>query len=784
MKYSLLSGILFLFSFSISYAQKYTISGYIKDGISGESLFGTAIYSEDGKAGTTSNNFGFYSITLPVGEISLIYSFPSYELQKLNISLNKDTIINISLSGTLLDQVVVKSKGKEQERTQTSSVNIPIHQINSLPTFLGEVDLMKVLQLTPGVQSGGEGSSGLYVRGGGPDQNLILLDGVPVYNASHLFGFFSVFNSDAINNMELFKGGFPARYGGRISSVIDINMKEGNMQKFSAQGSLGLVAARLTLEGPIVKNKTSFIVSARRTYIDLLSKPFMHLLNSDEENFYLGYYFYDLTAKINHKFSDRDRVFLSAYLGSDNFYLEQKFTPAYPDSYRSEDRSNIKWGNLTTALRWNHIFTAKLFGNIAFTYSKFKFNTGINSKAEDSYVDRSSYYNVQYNSGIEDIAAKMNFDYLPSPNHYVRFGLNAINHSFSPGAIGVKASELSDTLMGASSLRSQEYSAYLEDDWKLNSIFKINPGVHWSGFNVNGKFYQNLQLRMSARLMLTRQMSLKAAYSQMAQYIHLLSNSGISLPNDLWVPSTKLLRPQTSDQWVVGLVNNFDEKYELSAEVYYKSMKNVTEYKAGASFFDIDKQWENKILQGDGRSFGLELFAQKKTGKLTGWIGYTLSKTDRVFDELNNGKRFDYKYDRRHDISVVSIYRPNKRIELAATWVFGTGSAITVPIALMEGLSEIHSPNESLKIYSDKNAYRMASYHRLDLSISFIKTRKNWERRWIFGVYNAYSRNNPFYIDLVTDSYYNWEGQLIEKHRFEQYSLFPIIPAISYRFKF
>ena len=776
--------------------KKYTISGYIKDGASTESLIAATVYDKASSSGTTSNNFGFYSITLNAGFVDMTYSYVGYTPQQLSFMLQQDTTINVELSGGMvLNEAVVTGRTVEQiqNRTQMSSVNIPVPQLKSLPMFLGEVDLLKVLQLMPGIQSGGEGTSGLYVRGGGPDQNLILLDGVPVYNASHLFGFFSVFNTDAINNVELLKGGFPARYGGRTSSVVDIQMKEGNNQEFHGEGAIGLISARLTLEGPIRKDKTSFIVSGRRTYADLFTQPIINKINEGNDNkVTTGYYFYDLTAKVNHRFSNKDRLFLSAYMGSDKFHLEDTYQSRYNTNSGYTSKSGINWGNITSALRWNHIFTNRLFGNSTLTYSRFRFNT-IHSFNE-RYNQQSEFYEMDYYSSIEDLSAQIAFDYHPSPNHYIRFGASSIRHAFKPGVSGISQRASSqertnsiDTIIGAPHVSAYEWGVYAEDDFRVTDRLKVNAGVHWSGFAVRSNFYSYLQPRLSARYLVGWESAVKASYSRMVQYVHLLTNSGISLPTDLWVPTTDQLKPQISDQIAWGISKNFRQKYEVSIEAYYKKMNRVLEYKEGASYFDLDGSWENKVLQGEGESYGLEVFGEKKTGKLTGWIGYTLSWTNRTFELLNNGKTFPYKYDRRHDVSIVSIYRPSSKIELSGTWVFGSGNAITIPTASFRAQNPFipqGSPINS-KVYGGRNEYRMDSYHRLDLSISFIRQVRWGESRWSFGVYNTYCRRNPYYIDVVTTEQYNpTSGKTEQKSEFTQYSLFPIIPSISYHFKF
>jgi outer membrane cobalamin receptor len=763
--------------------QRFTISGIVTDGTSSESLIGATVYEFKSLAGTSTNLYGFYSITLPRGEVSINFSFIGYESKLINLELQRDTVISVSLiPGHLLDEITINASktARKYESTQTSAMSLQMNEVKSLPTFLGETDLMKALQLTPGVQSGNEGTGGIYVRGGGPDQNLILLDGVPVYNASHLFGFFSVFNADAVKSMELIKGGFPARYGGRSSSVVDIRMKEGNMNKFGGEGAIGLISSRLTLEGPLVKDKSSFIVSGRRTYLDLLARPIIKKSTGGDED--IGYYFYDLNMKVNYKISDNDRIYFSAYMGDDRFYAISKYKS---QSFTEKSKGGIDWGNITAAARWNRIFSNKLFSNTTLTYSKYNFNTVFEEELQYKNPPTKEYSGMVYKSGIKDWALRVDFDYVPLPDHYIKFGGSAIHHTFSPGALGLKSIELKDTTLGARDIVAGEFNLYIEDDIKVNSNLKINAGIHLSAFNVRGKTYTRIEPRLAARQIIGPELSLKASYSRMNQYIHLLTNSGISLPTDLWVPSTNILKPQSSDQVSLGIFKDYKGEYEFSAEAYYKKMQNVMEYKEGSGFFNINSEWENKITQGEGQSYGIELLARRNVGKLTGWVGYTLSKTERRFDDINQGKPFPYKYDRRHDIGSVLMYKPNTRREYSATWVYGTGNAITLPIAQYRTSPTIDFAGYYYATaYSERNAYRMNSYHRLDVSASFIKQKKWGERRWVIGAYNAYSRSNPFYVDIVwaEERIVNNEHQY--RTKFVQYSLFPIIPSVSYQFKF
>ncbi len=768
------------------FAQRHTISGYVKDKASGESLIGANVYNKDNYKGTTTNTFGFYSLTLPQDSVTIVFSYVGYTPVQTTINLVKNIELNMELSGSIeLDEILITAEEEIQEQTQMSKITVPIAQMQALPSLMGEVDILKVLQLLPGVQSGTEGSSGLYVRGGGPDQNLILLDGVPIYNASHLFGFFSVFNADAINNVDLIKGGFPARYGGRLSSVIDISMKEGSSKKFKGTATIGLVASKVTLEGPIVNEKTTFLVSARRTYVDVFASPIIKATSNGTNTG--GYYFYDLNVKINHKFSNKDRLYISGFFGRDKAY--DRYSDTYLDEMEDikteyKDEFGLNWGNAIGAIRWNHLFTPKLFSNVTLTYSQYNFKVFENymsktTKPSGTEVDS---YSMKYTSGIDDFAAKIDFDFLPSPNHYIRFGVSGIRHEFNPGVLSYKENDV-DTITGSFKTKAYEVASYIEDDFNVGDKLKINAGLHFSGFNVENQYYTSLQPRISLRYLHNNGLAIKASYAQMAQYIHLLSNSGIGLPTDLWVPSTKRIEPQSSFQYAIGVAKTFNRTYELSVEGYYKEMDNLIEYKDGASFTSVNKDWQDKIEIGRGTSYGVEVFAQKKLGKLTGWVGYTLSWSDRQFDHINSGKSFSYKYDRRHDISVTSIYQLNERVQLSGVWVYGTGNAVTLPNkSYLKNTGNNRSENpgyygNNVKYYDGRNGYRMRSYHRLDLSASWTKIKKNGIRKLSVGIYNIYNQKNPFFIKIDTDIGTN-------KKRFVQYSLVPIIPYISYRFDF
>lgn len=649
-----------LFVVASARSQKISINGYVTDKASGERLIGASVVLASG-AGTTSNNYGFYSITVPASSDSLELRFTmvGYDAYAVNVAGNANQKLDVGLASLkTLDEVVVRSSRRTdiQNRTQMSSVSISPETIKALPAFLGEADVLKAIQLLPGIQAGTEGSNGIYVRGGGPDQNLILLDGVPVYNASHLFGFFSVFNADAVNSVDVIKGGFPARYGGRLSSVIDIRMKEGNNQEFHGEGGIGLIASRLTLEGPLKKGKSSFMVSGRRTYADIFMRPIIRA--SSDGNTDAGYFFYDLNAKANIYLSPKDHLYLSGYFGKDKFSANEKYTGA--SGTEEELYSNgVQWGNATAVLRWNHEFGKRLFSNLTVNYTRYAFDLFSDERVTTNSGRRERYFQKYY-SGIRDFSTRFDVDYLPHPDHYVRTGASITWHTYRPGAFQSKVTSAAfneDTVLQSTFVDASEIDAYVEDDWRLSSRLKVAPGVHFTGFRVQNKWFGSVQPRFSARFLLNNNTSLKASYAQMNQFIHLLTNSGLGLPTDLWVPATTKVPPQLSHQAALGLAYNHKNSYEFSAEGYYKTMQNVIEYAEGASFVSTIGGWEDRVEIGKAWSYGLELFAQKKKGRTTGMVGYTLSRTARRFANLNNGETFPYKYDRRHDLKMAVIHR-------------------------------------------------------------------------------------------------------------------------------
>ncbi len=811
MKKYLILSILIVISIDSFSQQKYTISGFVNDNENGESLIGVNVIIQEKLVGTTSNTYGFYSLTLPEGSYEISFTYIGFESLKQSVNLNKNISLNVDLisSSTDIGEVTIVAEETVVERTQTSIVEVPVQLIKNIPALLGEVDVLKAIQLLPGVQSGGEGTSGFYVRGGGPDQNLILLDGVPVYNASHLFGFFSVFNADAIKNVRLTKGGFPARFGGRLSSVLEIDMKEGNMKKIEGEGSIGLISSKLTLQGPIIKDKTSFIVSGRRTYIDILAQPFIRSANDGNP---AGYFFYDLNAKLNHKFSEKDRLYLSAYLGKDRFYLSEgdEYSSLIDNTnYKSTSRDDfgLDWGNVTSSLRWNHLFSNKLFANTTFTYSKYQFNTIYDSYSSEvtPYTTDTDTSNFNYFSGVKDYGAKFDFDYLPNPNHYIKFGLNYVYHNFYPGSLVLYLSSYERDSLGvenyqvpydttfnfSEALESNDAFFYLEDDIKVNDQLKVNLGMHLGYFNTNNKTYYSFQPRFSSRYLINNDWSLKASYAEMQQNIHLLTGSGAGLPTDIWVPSTDSVPPQYSKQVAFAANKNFlNGLLEVSIEVYYKSMSELITLKPGAEIIGFD-DWKNKVdTNGIGRSYGAELFIQKKKGKTTGWIGYTLSFSERKFEGVNFGKWYPYKFDRRHDFSLVMSHEFSDNFDIGLTWVYGSGNNMTFLESRYPSVSingNINGIDEGsvgeLEYYPTRNNLRLPAYHRLDIGLNFHKKKKWGDRTISVGAYNVYNRKNPFFLS-VNDKIEVQNGVPTSTRVVQQTSLFPIIPSISYKFKF
>ncbi|MBK7212385.1 MAG: TonB-dependent receptor [Bacteroidales bacterium] len=768
------------FSVVMVSAQSYTISGYIKDSTSSEALPGANIFEKISLKGTASNAYGFFSITLPAGNHLLRFSYTGYSTKFEEISLSGNMNITILLKPAItLQQVDITASGSEllEQSARMSSISLPVQQMKSLPAFMGETDILKSLQLLPGVQSGTEGSSALYVRGGGPDQNLILLDDAPVYNAGHLLGFFSIFNADAIKNVELIKGGFPARYGGRLSSVVDIRMKEGNMKKLNVEGSLGLISSKLMVEGPILKEKTSFIITGRRTYIDYLAQPIVRGVTTEYNK--NGLFFYDLNAKVNHVISAKDRLYLSVYSGKDEYYNDVLPSEYLYDGviYKEQSKSSLSWGNLTSSAKWNHQINEKTFGNLAFTYSNYNFTV---KDFQESIVvtdtsTSSKMYSIRYLSGIRDFALKADIDYMPSPSHFIKFGMLSTFHTFQPGVNTISIEEsttnISDSTSGSKAIEALETGLYFEDDYQLNERIKANFGLHYSSFLVEKKYYHSLQPRASVRYLLPGDWIAKGSYASMQQNIHLLTNSSIGLPTDLWVPSTAAIKPQKSKQFAAGISRTFRRNYLVSLEGYYKWMNQIIEYTEGASYLNSNANWEEKVTVGKGNSYGMEILLQKKEGNTKGWIGYTLSWSNRTFPEINYGETFPYKFDRRHDISIVLMQKIDDKWDFSAEWVYGTGNAVTLATIKFPG-----PDGWEIQTFDKRNSYRAADYHRLDVSFTRTKETRWGTSSWNLGMYNVYNRKNPFYYYFGVDS----RGSKALK----RVSLFQMIPSVSYTFRF
>lgn len=774
-------------SISVSYSQtqeKRTISGFISNEKTGEKLIGAIIYDTISKLGAATNEYGFFSLSIPKKEAALRINYFGLTQKIIAVPEGKDEI-NVDLTDIRdLDEVVVNAN-RAVESSGSGTIELQLDKVDKLPIILGEKDIMRVIQLLPGVKSGGEASSGIYVRGGSPDQNLILLDGVPIYNVSHLFGFFSTFNSDAISNVTMIKGGFPARYGGRASSVLDMRMKEGNMKHYNVEGSIGIIASRLLIEGPIKKDKTSFSISGRRTYIDALIKPFLKAANQGEA----GYFFHDFNAKIQHKINDKHHLYLSGYFGLDKIYVKGKESTNYDAdgaSYRHQMKSSLKWGNSIGSVRWNYRMRPKLFLNTTATFSKYHFGVGMEDETNITKANGSKdleKYAFGYNSGILDWGIKSDFTFVPNPNHNIKFGVSETYHTFTPGITFLTAENGTEKVSNAQGSRTQyshEADIYVEDDFKVTTRLKVNYGLHQSIFVTNKKSYFVPQPRLSANYMLNEISSIKIGVSRMAQFLHLLSNTGIGLPTDLWVPATNQTKPVIANQFSVSYYRELPKDFMFSIEAYYKKMNNLIQYKEGVSFVGGSEDWQQKVTVGQGWAYGAEFFVEKKKGKFTGWIGYTLSWSERQFDELNFGKKFYHRYDRRHDLSVVVTYDINEKWDVGAVFVYGTGNAMTLG-------TQVYSvaPNQAfaqafyqptLTNFEQMNDYRMPAYHRLDLGVNRKKIKRYGNSILSFSVYNVYNRRNPFMITRET----NDQG----KPALIQTSLFPIIPSISWKFQF
>nr|WP_239063770.1 TonB-dependent receptor [Bacteroides sp. 51] len=785
-------------------SRKYTISGYITDRQSQETLIGANVFETRSSNGTTTNAYGFYTITLPEGETRIGFSYLGYDSQVCSFALRGDTVLNIRLSSdNRLEEVLILSDRVEAGlmSTHTGALDIPLSHIKNTPTILGEADVMKTIQLMPGVQSGVEGSAGLYIRGGSPDQNLILLDGAPVYSVDHVLGFFSIFTPEAVKKVTLFKGSFPARFGGRLSSVVDVRTNDGDMNTYHGTLSIGLLTSKLNLEGPIIKGKTSFNVSLRRSYLDLVTRPFM----SDDN--ILGYYFYDINAKVNHKFSDKNRIYLSLYHGKDFFDSESKNEWGGSEN-TSWDNYNmdLQWGNTIASFRWNNIINNKLFSNTTISYNQYKM--AANAKSELRYGTFDEKYRTNYNSGIRDWSAQIDFDYTPNPRHHIKFGGSYTNHSFKPEVVTTKISTVDeesklDSTYNANSnsrIKAWELSAYMEDNVDLTPRLRANVGLHLSSFHVQGKSYFSVQPRLSARYQLDKDVILKASYSQMNQHINLLTSAPISMPTDLWVPVTRNLKPMLSRQYALGTYYTGAKGWEFSVEGYYKDMDNILEYKDATRFIGSSASWEEKVEMGKGRSFGVEFMAQRTVGKTTGWLNYTLAKSDRKFAKggINNGERFPYKYDRRHHVNLVVNHKFNDRIDVSGSWFFASGATTTIAREVT-GAIRPHTPGWAPIETSDpevikeqeyvehRNNFRLPPSHRLNVGINFHKKTKHGMRTWNVSLYNVYNAMTPTFVHRSyrpVTIYNEGANEVVYRPVLKKLTLLPCIPSVTYTYKF
>ena len=767
----------------LSISSQTTLSGRVRNAASGEYILGANVIVEDNLLGVSTNLYGFYSLSLPEGENTIKYSFIGFESLILKVNMMESSVKDVNLIPKTVEikgADIIGERGENTNSTELGSTVVSIETIKSLPALFGEVDVLKVIQLLPGIQSSGEGNTGFYVRGGGPDQNLILLDNAAVYNASHLFGFFSVFNADAISNVGVHKGTMPARYGGRISSVLDISLREGNRREYKVNGGVGLISARLTVEGPIKKDVSSFIISARRTYIDVLTRPFTKGTSAEGS----GYFFYDLNAKVNHRFSEKDEVFLSGYFGRDVF------------SYKNVDAgfgSSIPWGNAIASLRWNHLFSDKLFLNMNVAYSDYNF----------AFEGEQDDFAFGFNSGIEDWSYKSTLNYYPNSRHKIQGGIEYVFHNFMPTDYFARNGDTPIEFGVSTVTYSHESSAFFESDYEVNEFLKIYTGLRYSDFRHVGPFtrystdytdqdstvfgkgdlvkkYGGFEPRISARIKTSTYSSIKAGFSENYQYVHLASLSASTAPTDVWLPSSDLVKPQWGRQWSAGYFTDLgkDRSWEASIEGYYKSLENLVEYADNTLPTDnIGTNTDNNLIFGNGWSYGAEFFLKRRAGRVNGWVGYTWSKTQRVFEELNDGEVFDAKFDRRHDLSVVIDYTLNEKWRFGGVFVYATGNAISLPIQryVIEG--------RITDLYGDRNGFRMSDYHRADISATYTpeQKRENLESSWVFSIYNLYNRANPYFL------FFDSEGSVTDgslQINAKQISLFPILPSFTWNFKF
>ncbi len=749
----------------VSSAQRITISGHIKDAASKEVLIGASVYHANSKTGTTTNQYGFFSLTVTATDtVEILISYSSYLIQAKKLVAKEDVQLDVLLesSAGVLGEVVITAGKNDRnvQKAQMGVIDVPLRAIKNLPALLGERDLMKIIQLLPGVQGGQEGTTGFYVRGGNLDQNLVQLDEATVYNPNHLFGLFSTFNVNAINNVQLIKGGFPAEYGGRLSSVLNITMKEGNKKRYQTEGGIGLISNNITVQGPIQKNRSSFIVSARRSHIDLLLRA---LGSGSTKN--TSYKFYDVNAKMNFELGKRDHVFLSFFKGNDNAAYNNANSLNYTTDF----------GNSTGTLRWNHIFGAKIFSNTSLIYNDYSLALS---------TSQNNFYSLLY-TAVKDLTVKTDLSLTPNTKHKIKTGFIVTRHQLAPASFSAsiprRGNRVTINKDSVNKLYSTEMALYIGDEFDASEKFSINYGIRIPVYTASGKTYSFIEPRITAKLSVSAVSSIKASYTRMNQFLHLIPNSTAGLPTDIWVPSSAKTKPQSAVQYALGYFQNFkDNEFETSMEIYYKKMDNQVLFGEGKQL-RVNVNLDSLVVSGSGESYGAEFLMKKNTGKLTGWISYTLSKSTQQFKDLNFGKKFPFRYDRRHNLAITASYQFTKTWTFSTVFVFSTGAAFTAPTGRVSTINSGTIFEGNYYVYEGRNNYRLASYHRLDLSASNKKMvklfGKKYEREWVFGLYNSYSRLNPYFVYFEINA-------LTSAPTARQVSLLPIIPGVSFNFKF
>lgn len=761
--------LLLLLGGSVFAQASYTLSGYVRDGLTGEAMIGATIFAPESRRGAYTNEYGFYSLSLPAGEQVVQFRFAGYAGDTINLELSEKLRYDVELFPveTTTDEVVISSRSASDnvQSTEMGVTQLSIQEVKKLPVLFGETDVLKTIQLLPGVKAAGDGNSGFFVRGGGADQNLILLDEAPVYNASHLLGFFSVFNGDAINSTKLYKGNQPAEYGGRLSSTLDIRMKEGNAKDFGVSGGIGLISSRLTVEGPIAEDKASFMVSGRRTYADAFLQ-----LSPDSNLNSSTLYFYDLNAKANWRIGEKDQIFLSGYFGRDNFGLQDQF--------------GIDWGNATGTLRWNHLFNDRLFLNSSLIYSDYDYAVNIGPA------------NASIQSGIQDYQWKEDLSFYANSRHTFKAGLDVIYHSFVPGVVVRTDEDGNENIASEVPERyALETAAYLSHEWKATERLRVNYGLRYSHFFVLGPGttyrydaedqpidstsygsgelvadYGGIEPRVTATYLLDGQSSVKASYARNRQYVHLLSNSTSTTPTDVWLPSSESIQPEIADQLAVGYFRNFaDNRYEASVELYYKDLQNQIEYENGADLL-LNADVESQLVFGRGYAYGAEFMVKKSLGKFTGWASYTWSRTWREFEEINEGEAFPARQDRIHDLTLVGVYEPTPAWSFSGAFTYFTGDAVTMP----SGSYAVNG--QVLPLYTERNGARLPAYHRLDLSATWYG--KNPKSTLNVSLYNAYGRKNVFALDFQPSEDDPGTLEAVKTY------LFRWVPSVTWNFEF